>query len=143
MTKPIKHELAIFLIVGLLTVTVDFLLYRGILYIKPFGFENINATKGFSFIGGTIFAYFANRFWTFNHQIARTYTVLRFIVVYIVGLLANIFVNDLCITWFRTFFNLAEMSIILAFVLATGVSATLNFIGMKFFVFTDKHFSIS
>ena len=138
MTKPIKRELAIFLIVGLLTVAIDFLLYRGILYIKPFGFENINIAKGFSFIGGTIFAYFANCFWTFNQQSARAGSVVRFIGVYILGLLANIVVNHLCITWFKAFLNIAELSIILAFVLATGVSAALNFIGMKFFVFTDK-----
>lgn len=143
MTKPIKHELAIFLIVGLLTVAIDFLLYRGILYIKPLGFENINIAKGFSFIGGTIFAYFANRFWTFNQQSTRAGSVVRFIVVYILGLLANIVVNYLCITWFKAFFNVAELSIILAFFLATGISATLNFIGMKFFVFTDKHLGTS
>lgn len=143
MTKPIKRELAIFLIVGLLTVAIDFLLYRGILYIKPFGFENINIAKGFSFIGGTIFAYFANRFWTFNQQSTRAGSVVRFIAVYILGLIANIIVNHLCITWFKAFFNLAELSIILAFVLATGVSATLNFIGMKFFVFTDKRIGTS
>lgn len=143
MTKPIKRELAIFLIVGLLTVVIDFLLYRGILYIKPFGFENINIAKGFSFIGGTIFAYFANRFWTFNQQSTRAGSVVRFIAVYILGLIANIVVNHLCITWFKAFFNLAELSIILAFVLATGVSATLNFIGMKFFVFTDKRLGTS
>ena len=143
MTKLIKRELIIFLIVGLLTVAIDFLMYRGILFIKPFGFENINIAKGFSFIGGTIFAYFANRFWTFNQQSTRAGSLVRFIVVYILGLFANIIVNYLCIIWFKAFFNLAELSIILAFVLATAVSATLNFIGMKFFVFTARHLCAS
>lgn len=143
MTKPIKRELAIFLIVGLLTVAIDFLLYRGILYIKPFGFESVNLVKGFSFIGGTIFAYFANRFWTFNQQSTRAGSVVRFIMVYLLGLGANVVVNHFSINWFNTLFPTTELGIVLAFILATGVSAALNFIGMKFFVFTDKRLGTS
>lgn len=138
MTKPIKRELAIFLIVGLLTVVIDFLLYRGILYIKPLGFENVNLAKSFSFIGGTIFAYFANRFWTFHQQKIRAGSVARFIVVYLLSLIANIVINHQSLTWFRSYFSIAEISIILAFIIATCISATLNFIGMKFFAFTDR-----
>ena len=138
MTKPIKRELTFFLIVGLLTVAIDFFLYRGILYINLFGIESVNLAKGFSFIGGTIFAYFANRFWTFNQQNTRAGSVERFIMIYLLGLGANVVVNHFSINWFNTLFLTKELEIFLAFILATSVSASLNFIGMKFFVFTDK-----
>lgn len=139
MTKPIKHELAIFLIVGLLTVAIDFLMYRGLIYINLFGFDSVNLAKGLSFIGGTIFAYFANRFWTFNQQITSSGSVIRFSLVYIIGLLANIAINHLSIAWLSSMILTPEYILLIAFLLATGVSATLNFIGMKFFVFTQRH----
>ena len=139
MTAPIKRELGIFLVVGLLTVGIDFVIYRGFIYLQPFGLESINIAKGFSFISGTLFAYFANRFWTFQQQTTGPGSVLRFIVVYILGLVANIAVNYLCIEWFSSPAIALDYTLFIAFIIATGVSATLNFIGMKFFVFTDRH----
>jgi len=136
MAKPIKRELAIFLVVGLLTVGIDFLSYHGFLKLKPFDIESINIAKGFGFIVGTIFAYFANRFWTFNQQATSSGSVYRFAVVYVAGLLANIGINHLCITWFSSPAIALDITLLIAFILATGVSATLNFLGMKFFVFT-------
>ena len=138
MTSPIKHELGIFLIVGLLTVGIDFLVYRGFIYLHPFGLDNINVAKGFSFISGIIFAYFANRFWTFNQQTTDVGSVFRFAMVYILGLIANIAINYLCIEWFSSPALAKEYTLLIAFILATGISASSNFIGMKFFVFTDR-----
>lgn len=138
MTPPIKRELGIFLIVGLLTVGIDFLIYRGFIYLHPFGLDSVNIAKGFSFISGTIFAYFANRFWTFNQQTTGAGSVFRFVMVYILGLVANIVINYLCIEWFSSPALAKEYTLLIAFILATGVSAALNFIGMKFFVFTDR-----
>jgi putative flippase GtrA len=138
MTKPIKRELAIFLVVGLLTVGIDFVIYRGFLYFKPFSLEDINIAKGIGFIGGTLFAYFANRFWTFKQQTTSSGSVSRFALVYILGLLANIAVNYLCIYWFSNPAIALDYTLLIAFIFATGISATLNFLGMKFFVFTTR-----
>ena len=138
MTAPLKREIGIFLVVGLLTVGIDFLIYRGFIYLQPFGLDNINIAKGFSFISGTIFAYFANRFWTFNRQTTGSGSVFRFVVVYIIGLIANIAINYLCVEWFSSPALAMEYTLLIAFILATGVSASFNFIGMKFFVFTDR-----
>ncbi|QKM64038.1 hypothetical protein DCO17_01605 [Polynucleobacter tropicus] len=137
MTAPIKRELGIFLIVGLLTVGIDFLIYRGFIYIQPLDIDSINIAKGFSFISGTVFAYFANRFWTFNQQTTGAGSVFRFVMVYILGLVANIAINHICIEWFSSPDFALEYTLLIAFILATSVSASLNFIGMKFFVFTD------
>ena len=137
MTIAIKRELRIFIIVGLMTVAIDFALYRSLLHLTLFGAENLNVAKGISFIGGTLFAYMANRFWTFNQQPIRTGSFGRFIAVYILGLTANIGVNYLAITFFNVFFGISEYSVILAFLSATCISASLNFIGMKYFVFAE------
>jgi len=133
----IKRELAIFLIVGLLTIAIDFSIYRGLIYL---GSDGVNITKGLGFIGGTIFAYFANHFWTFKEQDTRSGSIARFTMVYIIGLSVNIFVNYLSILILNHFTNRIDhqQAILLAFLLATSVSATLNFLGMKFFVFTNR-----
>jgi len=136
----IKRELASFLIVGLLTVAIDFSIYRGLIYLY---LVNVNTAKGLGFISGTIFAYFANRFWTFKEQDTRSGSVSRFAMVYIIGLSANVLVNYLSILMLNHFTNLIgyQQSIYPSFLLATGVSATLNFLGMKFFVFTNRSIS--
>ena len=133
----IKRELIIFLIVGLLTVALDFFIYIELSYL---GVGNINIAKGLSFIGGTIFSYFANRFWTFQRQDIRSGSVGRFLIVYIVGLIANILVNHVGLLILNNFMDLinSHQALFLAFVLATGISAILNFLGMKFFVFTNS-----
>ena len=143
MTKPIKRELVIFLVVGLLTVAIDFILYRGLIYIDLLELGSVNLAKGLSFIGGTIFAYFANRFWTFNQQNTRAGSIGRFILIYVLGLSANILVNHLSITWIDHYIVTPKYTLFLAFLMATGVSAALNFIGMKFFVFTNHRYSTS
>ena len=137
----IKRELTIFLIVGILTVAIDFLIYRGLIYL---GLDTVNIAKGLGFIGGTIFAYFANRFWTFKKQVARSGSIGRFSIVYIIGLSTNILVNYLSILTLNHFanFNDYQQVIFLAFLLATGVSATLNFLGMKLFVFTNRSIAL-
>jgi putative flippase GtrA len=124
----IKRELAIFLIVGVSTVLVDFISYRGLI-----GFQvmEVDMAKAAGFLVGTLFAYFANRFWTFGHNPHVPGSVWRFSALYASTLGANVLTNALVLKL------LADMaiSIQLAFLLATGVSTCLNFLGMKLFVF--------
>lgn len=61
----LKKELPVFIIVGLLTVLVDFLVYR---LLVIFDIANVDLAKAIGFVAGTVFAYFANRFWTFSHK---------------------------------------------------------------------------
>jgi putative flippase GtrA len=86
------------------------------------------------FLAGTLFAYFANRFWTFGHKPHPPGSSWRFAILYAATLVVNVFVNSL------TLRLLADMTAIvqLAFLMATGISASLNFLGMKFFVFTTE-----
>jgi len=124
----IKRELAIFLVIGGLTVVVDFVIYQGLVFVHLL---NVDWSKGVGFLTGTVFAYFANRFWTFGHKRYHSGSVWRFAVLYASTLAVNVWVNAVTLGAL----NDLTVSVLLAFLLATGVSATLNFLGMKFFVF--------
>jgi len=132
----IKRELVIFLIVGASTVLVDLMTYRGLI---QFQVMEVDMAKATGFLVGTLFAYFANRFWSFSHNSHAPGSAWRFMVLYVSTLGANVLINALSLKL------LADTSVAfqLAFLLATGVSASLNFLGMKFFVFkpipTSEH----
>ena len=159
----IKRELAIFLIVGTLTVMIDFLTYRGLVWAQLLG---VDSAKGVGFLTGTVFAYFANRFWTFGHKAHAVGSAWRFIILYSLTLAANVLVNSLLISslpiQLPVLFDMLkvatqlimidqpiyeevigmlnkllnqEITIQIAFLVATITSAALNFMGMKFFVF--------
>lgn len=128
----IKRELATFLVVGLLTVLVDFLTYRALIYTALLA---INAAKAAGFMTGTVFAYFANRSWTFGHHAHSRGSAWRFAILYMVTLATNVWVNAVALMLFR---EAALAAVQWAFLLATGISASLNFVGMKWFVFKAK-----
>ncbi len=127
----LKKEISVFLIVGGSTVLVDLFFYKILLILS---FAGVDLAKAVSFIIGTIYAYFANRFWTFSHNKPKG-RFMVFVVVYLLGLVANVSVNSGVL---RLLPEQHELSIYAAFLIATGVSATLNFIGMKFFVFNKR-----
>jgi putative flippase GtrA len=137
MQAHIKKELAVFFAVGLTTIGVDFSLYQAILYFSPLGLDNVELAKGLSFISGTIFAYFSNRFWTFSHKQNRSGSIGRFILIYIFGLGSNILINYLSILLLGGLFYNSLHLTSLSFTLATIFSALINFIGMKFYVFPN------
>lgn len=127
----IRKELAIFLVVGSLTALVDYLAYRSIVLV---GLLETNLAKGVGFLTGTVFAYVANRLWTFGARAHAGGSVVRFAILYGITLLVNIYGNALMLSILYGF----SYSVQVAFVIATGLSATLNFLGMKHFVFVGK-----
>jgi len=124
----IKRELGLFLLVGVLTVLIDYLTYYALSMgpTLPLG-----SAKGAGFIAGTVFAYFANRFWTFGYKPHARSSLVRFAFLYSLTLLINVAINELTLTALVTL----PGSMQIAFLIATVVSATMNFIGMKLFVF--------
>lgn len=124
----IRRELGLFLVVGTLTVLIDYLIYSALSWwpVLP-----LSVAKAVGFITGTVFAYFANRFWTFGYKSRAHGSVVRFILLYAGTLLINVAMNGLALAALATL----QGSVQLAFLIATAVSATMNFIGMKLFVF--------
>ena len=128
----IKREFGIFLVVGLLTVAVDYVTYRGLILSQLS--DMVDVAKAVGFITGTVFAYFANRFWTFCHKTHIAGSVWRFSLLYAVTLLINIGINAFALKQL----NGLPVEIQAAFLIATGISAVMNFIGMKLFVFRTE-----
>ena len=128
-----RGQLARFLVIGVLTVVVDFTTYRLLLAAGvPVGWA-----KAIGFVTGTVFAYFANRRWTFEGARPRSGSALRFALLYACTLAINVGIN----AWILRLALAAvppTVAVSIAFVAATGVSAVLNFVGMKFFVFEPR-----
>ena len=124
----IKKELSIFLLVGLSTVIVDYVFYQ---ILSVLLLTTIDVAKALAFIFGTFFAYFANRFWTFRRKQTANYGILKFALLYSATLSANVSINSQLLDFFENTNHAVQIS----FLFATMMSATLNFLGMKFFVF--------
>lgn len=134
----IRRELAIFLVVGTLTVLLDFAVYR---VLVAWSAASVDLAKGVGFLVGTVFAYFANRHWTFGSKATPTGTAWRFVLLYASTLAANVLLNAGVLAALAKPFASAwvplavQFGVHVAFVVATAASALLNFFGMKFFVF--------
>lgn len=128
----IRREFTLFLFVGALTVLTDFLTYRCLLWTELLG---VNSAKSAGFIAGMLFAYFANRLWTFGHKKHDTGSPLRFTVLYTTTLVVNVCVNAFML---KLLVCSSVSAIKWSFLIATGVSASLNFMGLKFFVFKSR-----
>ncbi len=126
----IRKELASCLGVGGVTVLVDYLTDRGIVWT---GLLDTNLAKGAGFLTGTVFAYFANRLWTFGARAHAAGSAWRFAALYTLTLLINIYANALMLSVLSGL----PYPVQAAFVIATGLSATVNFLGMKHFVFVS------
>jgi len=124
----IRRELAIFLVVGVTTVLIDFTVYRGLVWSGV----GISVAKTVGFLAGTVFAYVANKVWTFGRTSHSPGSIWRFALLYSVTLGANVLINALALHALAG----SALAVQIAFLLATGTSATLNFIGMKYFVFS-------
>lgn len=132
----LRREASIFIIVGATTVLVDYLAYLSLLGLSA----PVSVAKAASFVAGTVFAYFANRFWTFSHKSPDRHAWLRFSAVYITSLFSNVTANSAFLAFFESVTLPVSHNNLLtiAFIMATGISAMLNFLGMKFYAFRDS-----
>jgi putative flippase GtrA len=125
-TNLLSSEISRFIITGLLAVSTDLLSYFMLVEQLP-----INTAKGTSFILGSLVAFFLNKIWTFKNQDNITPRVIQFSILYTSTLCANIYINEITLTYILD-------HQLFAFICATGTSTVLNFIGMKYWVFTTS-----
>lgn len=125
-----KGSLARFLLVGGTTVLVDAVVYQLLLLTDlPLGIA-----KALSFIAGALFAYVANWRFTFRGASHR-WSLVLFVVVYLCALALNVAANALVL---RLVGAEESWQLALAFLVATGLSAAWNFVGMALFVFRSS-----
>jgi putative flippase GtrA len=90
-------------------------------------FLSHDVAKAISFFLGTIVAFIINKYWTFEKHEKSYKEIVQFTILYSLTLGANVITNK---------FVLIQIdSILFAFLVATGVSTVLNFLGQKFWVF--------
>lgn len=120
--STIKKELKRFLVAGVSAVGTDLVSYYILLnFLAP------GVSKGISFLLGTIVAYVINKYWTFEKHEKSVKEVVMFGILYGCTLGINVLTNKIVLDNTNIVF--------LAFLVATGVSTVLNFIGQKFWVF--------
>lgn len=117
-----KKELKRFLIAGLSAVSTDLVTYYILL-----NFLSHDISKTISFILGTVVAFFINKYWTFEKHEKSYHEIVKFGILYLFTLGANVMANRLILEYTNLVF--------LAFLVATGISTVLNFIGQKWWVF--------
>tara|TARA_B100000795_G_scaffold178503_1_gene134999 strand:+ start:37926 stop:38405 length:480 start_codon:yes stop_codon:yes gene_type:complete len=123
------YQVVRFLIVGSITVAIDLAFYSILIFLD----NETNISKAISFSFGTIFAFYANKSFTFNQSKAGLIRFFIFIILYFFTLLINVISNEFCLD----LTGRSKSSFIMAFIVATFLSATLNFIGMKYIVFNS------
>lgn len=132
-----RKQLSVFLIAGSLTALVDFCVYK---LISHFDLVNVASAKTLGFLAGTLFAYVINRLWTFSQQSPAKGSAWRFGLLYVSTLAVNVAVNNAALHLLLAS-DFANYRFYIAFFIATATSATLNFLGMKFFVFKPTNAS--
>ena len=124
-----NKELLKYLIVGLSTVFVDFLVYK--LLIK---FVVIYLSKTISFLSGTFWSYQLNRTWTFKSGKPKISQFIKYLIIHITSLVLNVFINSLMLkTFSKNYFLSYEVS----FFTATLISAIYNFLFIKILIFNN------
>ena len=120
-----------FLFVGGTTVIIDFVVYSTLLLLG----NTTQISKGLGFFAGTVFAYFANKKVTFKSKNSGPLKFLLFILLYLFSLSANVVTNEIVLY----ILNYTKLSFLLAFIIATALSASMNFFGMKYIVFNKQN----
>ncbi len=139
--SPLKKQLVKFTLIGLLAVSVDLLCYfilLNLLPAKPFQIIGNEAiAKSISFMCGMTVTYFFNKYWTWKKKDRSGKRVVKFAVLYGIALLINVGSNSALLYVLHQYRNLVDLPFkyFIAFVGASGLSASVSFMGQKFWVF--------
>lgn len=124
----LRGELLRFVLVGGTSAAITFSIYRGLMLLGA----SPHPALALGFVVGTMFSFFANRWFTFAVAApSRPGEVLRFVAVYATALGAHVGVNALLLAWLGR----SEIGIAASFAVATCVSTATTFAGMKWFAF--------
>ena len=119
-----NSEIIKFIVVGVLAVLIDGTTYA--LMVRAIGFEH-GLSKRVSFILGSIWAFFANKYYTFNSPAPARKEIVLFSILYITTYFVNGWIHN--ITWKKSDLDW------LSFLTATTTSTVINYLGQKFVVF--------
>ena len=139
--SPLKKQLVKFTLIGLLAVSVDLLCYFILLNTLPEklfqAIGNEALSKSISFMCGMTVTYFLNKFWTWKKKDRSHKRMVKFVVLYGIALLINVGTNSALLYILHQYRNFVDLPFkyLIAFVGASGLSASFSFMGQKFWVF--------
>lgn len=143
-----SKQLTKFIISGILAVGVDFTVY----YVLS-QFLDPSLSKAISFCSGMVVTYNMNKFWTWKQPEKDNKRLMLFSVLYAVALIVNVAMNNLMLdslpnhTLNFSYVNdlnevikgiVVGVDKLAAFVIATGASVVLTYIGQKYWLFREK-----
>lgn len=143
-----SKQLTKFIISGIAAVTVDFVVYFALSQ-----YLDINLSKGFSFCSGMLVTYNLNKYWTWRQTDKNNKRLTLFGALYLFAMVINITTNNyifgaiptnefICsirdITGQVNDLITVKIDKILAFILATGLSAAFTFLGQKYWLFKSN-----
>lgn len=117
-------EIYRFIIVGICSVSIDFLFYYLFIY---FEILDPNNSKRVSFIIGAIFAFYSNRNYVFKVNERKFSQYVLFSILYLISFILNSIVHDYT-------FLITGLTLV-SFLSATSISTMINFTGQKFIIF--------
>ena len=126
----ISKNFIYFIIFGIIAVAIDYFVYIFFYH----NFFNNSFSKSIGFLTGTIFSFYVNK--KYNYKIiGKTYKYLsNYLLLYFSTMTLNVFVNKYLIIILLNHFYRIQIS----FLIATSISASINYLGMNFLVFKKK-----
>ena len=131
MLENISKPISYFLIVGIFTVFIDYSVYTFLNNL----ISNNSLAKIVGFLSGTIFSFLANRSITFKNQNNILGQLIIFFFLYSTTLIINVVINKNLLNWLFDY----NYKVHISFIVATSVTAIINFTGMKYLVFINKN----
>ena len=138
---PLQKQVIKFALIGILAVVVDLICYYILLNVLPEKLFSIMSNEAFakavSFICGMTVTYTLNKLWTWKQNYRSQKRLVKFSFLYGLSLILNVGANSVLLFMLHEYESLFDLpnKYFIAFVGATGVSASINFIGQKFWVF--------
>lgn len=127
----INKQFRSFFIVGIIAFSIDISFYYFLTSVEV----SVNISKGISFLLGTVFGYFVNSIFTFKVLSLKTTLFLRYLGVYVLSMILNIFINEQVFIFLRKSMITDQMVKLFSVIFATICSMIFNFVSLKLYVY--------
>ncbi len=127
----INKQFRSFFIVGIIAFSIDISFYYFLTSVEV----SVNISKGISFLLGTVFGYFVNSIFTFKVLSLKTILFLRYLGVYILSMILNIFINEQVFIFLHKSMITDQMVKLSSVIFATICSMIFNFVSLKLYVY--------
>lgn len=129
----IRRELGFFILNGIVSVIIAYLIYRFLVSNEILG---INAANGVAYISGMGYGFFSNKQFAFqDRQLVTRIKVIRYVSLHACTLLVNMYINSEMLRHISGLTN----DILFSFLVAISISTIINFLGLKYFVFNHNN----